>query len=148
MCDACPAPNSMLHIYTISVFTGERLCLCLECIDHNAEPVNSVTHGINKGALDHLTAPVKGKVRIWTPLGYEPVYEIDRHIKLLLALPTPEDVLMITDMRSVIDKMPPLTLPSLSEPSPTRMQVVKDRVLQFLRRIEVAVFGSGAPIHD
>ena len=89
MCDCCPAPNSMLHIYTISIFTGERLNLCLECADARCEPLNSVIYGIQNGALQYLPKEQKINAKLWTNEGYWTIYQMARHLAKKAALPPP-----------------------------------------------------------
>ena len=72
MCDACRVP-SHVPIYTISIFTGEQLCLCLDCVDNRAEPLWSIIHGTRNGALDHLPHEMKRKTTIYSKGRYIPM---------------------------------------------------------------------------
>ncbi len=143
MCDACPAPASMMHIYTMSIFTGEWLNLCGECIDQRAEPINSIVYGIQRGALDTLTQDLKDQVRIWTPQGYTSLYHTDRHLKLYLPLAPPrkerdDDERILEIMRQVKHITPDtVTFPTertFDWSSPLRMLAAIGRRVLFPRR--------------
>lgn len=91
MCDVCKAKGH-IPIYTLSYLTGERLVLCLDCADATAEPITSVIHGVNGGALDNLDRSVKRQLKVF----YQGEYIGLRECALMLAarvkaLPAPAD---------------------------------------------------------
>ena len=89
MCDACPVTHHV-PVYTISVMTGERLCLCLDCADHNVEPLRCIIRGVNAGALSHLTPDMKAALRFPLHGKYYPIRALAKINPGKLLPPPPE----------------------------------------------------------
>lgn len=135
MCDACPKTKH-LPVYTVSVFTGRRLCLCLDCADNRAEPWQDVVRGVDAGALDHLPRTLKDNVRLWTPEGYVSIYRTDKHLKLRLALPAPdlqEDATYEKLQEALAVAKANLSLPYKSNGLARRLLQLAVRLSRFLR---------------
>lgn len=95
MCDVCKEPVKV-PVFTISIFTGERLTLCLKCAENKAEPLFSIVHGINAGALDMLPRWMKKAASFYVKGRYYPVSQLKHvRVKNLPPPPPPEDDALI-----------------------------------------------------
>lgn len=115
MCDICPAKKHF-PVYTISHLTGERLCLCLDCAENHAEPLYSIVHGVNNGALDNLPRWIKRQITFHTKGKYVPVRFLARVSPAnLLPPPPPPPVVEVDEdaqqARELIRKMAAMCTP-------------------------------------
>lgn len=94
MCDICHRISQQPMIFTSSFLTGEVLYICGDCADNHAEPINTLIHGVNQGALDNLPRDIKDRLTVWTPQGYASIYRLDLHLKLMLPLQAPKKIRM------------------------------------------------------
>jgi hypothetical protein len=106
------------------MFTGERLTLCLDCVDHKAEPLWSIVHGVNADALDNLPEWVKVNVTFYDKGRYIPMRTLAR-INMQKLLPPPKEKQLVDKMRRMAD------LP------PERPPTMRERVLSILRRMPI-----------
>ena len=120
MCDVCPRKNHT-PIYTISPLTGERLCLCVHCADHRVEPIFTIVHGVNAGALEALPYWVKQEMTFFHKGAYYRLYDLPKFAPKQLMPPAPppppipreerEARQLVSKMRRVTDHRPDLPTP-------------------------------------
>lgn len=145
MCDVCPK-NDHVPVYTISIFTGERLSLCLDCADNKAEPLWTIIHGVNAGALDGMPEMLKASATFFRGGRYWPMRTLAK--AKVKALPSPpvetrEDIVS----RQLVKKMKEVAAIPFEPVSKDRrlfLSSLRQTMLDFGRH--VLALRNGAPV--
>jgi hypothetical protein len=150
MCDVCKATGHAL-IYSISYLTGERLVLCGICATHCAEPITTVIHGVNAGALEPLPGWVKKRITVYMGGRYVGLRKcalvLQAQVRALPPPPSPDEVRMETKLIRMMDAAKKAPFDPPLEPTKRRLFLssLRQKILAFYRH---AFAGhNGEPAH-